>query len=477
MRSLVADVLHRQYLAAGLSVPDSFASLQDPRCRVVAVGHQLVVAGGPAFFHHKILTAMRVARQLSLRENRPVVPVFWMASEDHDWEEVAHVHGATAVHSWNPVEANVPHPVGTRSPEGLSSVLESWGADGVPEASRRAIWADLDVAVQRGETLAGVMRRWLHRWYGEDGLLVLDPMDRDLKMAAVDLWVAEFEGRGIRKALEGSPEEQGPAHVRDNNVFFLDAQSGRVGVVPDENPGTWRAGSLKWDAPRQGWEPWCKEHAAQCSPGVLLRPLYQERLLESAAVVLGPGEWRYWQQLPRVFAHHDLDFPAIRLRDHAVVTTPETHAMGWDLGCGWMRDEEWDRWILDRWAEPFAAVVGELTQMRTSWSAGVGKLGSEVSSTLQGATGALDAATQKAFDQWLKKMRRAMKSERHEEWEVARRACSALVRNGAPQDRWAHWHVLAGTDSRLEEWNRVWLNEEGGLEARVWVFEPLEGKS
>ena len=78
-------VLDAQYTASGLTLPESVRSLTHPDCRAVTVGHQLVLAGGPAFFHHKILTAIRVARGLSQTSGQPVVPVFWMASEDHDW--------------------------------------------------------------------------------------------------------------------------------------------------------------------------------------------------------------------------------------------------------------------------------------------------------------------------------------------------------------------------------------------------------
>ncbi|MGB1577916.1 MAG: bacillithiol biosynthesis protein BshC [Flavobacteriales bacterium] len=477
MRNLVSKVLLRQHRDAGLEVPDSFASLQDAQCRIVTVGHQLVVAGGPAFFHHKILTAIRVAKQLSLRENRPVVPLFWMASEDHDWQEVAHVYGASARHSWKPAEVDVPRPVGSLSPAGLAQVIETWKADGVPNVSGQGIFEDVQQAVAKGETAAGVARRWLHRWYGESGLLVLDPMDTELKKAASDLWAAEFEGRGVSHVLKGRPEGGGPAHVRENNVFWMDANAGRVGVVPDSNGGVWRAGEKQWDVPKEGWTSWSKDCAAHCSPGVLLRPLYQELLLESAAVILGPGEWRYWHQLPRVFEHHNLAFPALRIRDHAVVTTSESRAVGWDLECGWMHDEEWDKWVLDRWMEPFQTQLAELIRMRDSWTAQVQLVGREVSPTLDGASGALSAAAGKSLDQWLKKMRRALKSERQEEWDAARRACGTLMRKGVPQDRWAHWHVLAGSDRRLADWNKAWLNAEGGLEARVWVFEPLEGKS
>ena len=76
-------VLDAQYTASGLTLPESVRSLTHSDCRAVTVGHQLVLAGGPAFFHHKILTAIRVARGLSRTSGQPVVPVFWTVSYTH----------------------------------------------------------------------------------------------------------------------------------------------------------------------------------------------------------------------------------------------------------------------------------------------------------------------------------------------------------------------------------------------------------
>ena len=208
--------------------------------------------------------------------------------------------------------------------------------------------ADAEAAIAAGETWSGLMRRWLHRWYGEDGLLVLDPQDAQLKTFGAALWAKEFEGGGVLAALQGSTAMDGPAHVRENSVFWIDATQGRKGVIRTED-GRWKAGDIVLDEPEEGWLSWASENAMSCSPGVLLRPLYQELLLQSAAVILGPGEWRYWHQLPRAFAHHGLAFPALRLRDHGVVVSAGAVACGWTLKDGWLHDEVWDRWVLDKW--------------------------------------------------------------------------------------------------------------------------------
>lgn len=476
-RNAVREALQRQYEMAGLAPPESLSSLEESRCRAVTVGHQLVLGGGPAFLHHKILSTLRVARLLSKRSGRPVVPVFWMASEDHDWKEVATVAGLERDHTWSPDQPDLPLPVGARSLNGLDAFLKSWATDGAPEEEVERLLNDVESAETAGESLSGVFRRWLHRWYGKEGLLVLDAVDPKLKVFGSDLWAAEFSGEGVHASLKGTPHLNGPALVRENNVFWTNEVQGRVGVVPKGPSGAWKAGTWEVEEPVEGWGTWAEIHAAECSPGVLLRPLYQEVLLHSLAVVLGPGEWNYWHQLPKAFERHGVPFPALRLRDHGVVMSTEVVAVGWSLAEGWMHDEAWDRWVLDRWLGEHEPELKRMHSELAHWMSRVEAWSSVSVPGASGAAGAFDASVQKAWAQWLKKVRRALKGQRAEEWGQARRACESLMRRGTPQDRWANWHVLAGSCEEASRWSESWLDEEAGLEARVWLFGPPEGKT
>ena len=466
-------VLDAQYTAAGLTLPESVRSLTHPDCRAVTVGHQLVLAGGPAFFHHKILTAIRVARGLSQTSGQPVVPVFWMASEDHDWKEMATVHGATQAHDWVPAHPDVPHPVGDLELNGVEEWFRAWMADGLDSVTAGHMQADLEVAVAAGETMSGLMRRWLHRWYGAEGLLVLDPQDAQLKALGASLWAKEFEGDGVHAALRGSVAMDGPAHVRENNVFWIDEVQGRKGVIRTEEDEGWRAGDLTLGKAREEWRSWASANAMSCSPGVLLRPLYQEMLLQSAAVILGPGEWRYWQQLPQAFAHHGLTFPALRLRDHGVVVSPEAHACGWTLSEGWLHNEAWDRWVLDKWMSEWGEGAQRQEEALVEWNRNLQAWASDISPELKGPAGALEAATAKVWKQWMAKLRKHLKGSRAQAWASARRGCESLVRAGVPQDRWANWHVLA--QGQAEAWKAQWLSKTDALETVVWVLEDLNG--
>ena len=471
-REKVFDSLSRQYAEAGLEPPRSLALLKRDECRAVTVGHQLVLAGGPAFFHHKILSAIRTARKLAQEMEIPVVPLFWMATEDHDWHEVAALAGKTDTHRWQPVEPETPHPVGRRSLDGIEELLSAWAEDLPDKGMVADVVEEFQDSLANGELLSGLMRRWLHRWYAHEGLLVFDADDPALKAFASHLWAVEFEGRGIHRILEGREEMKGPAHVRRNNVFWMDGDAGRTGVVQSDDAGSWQAGGFKVASADEDWPTWAQANAQQCSPGVLLRPLYQEWLLHSLAVVVGPGEWAYWHQLSHVFNELDVAFPPLRMRDHAVVLSASAIEIGWNLDCGWMHAQDWDRWVLDRWLNDLGPALKQQEKELHQWQERQREWVQREAPALEGPTASFTAATNKAWGQWMTKVRRSLKGSRAKEWARARHAHASLVRDGKPQDRWANWHVLSGGDWR--SWNQAMLGDDFGVEALVWSFVPRE---
>ena len=94
---------------------------------------------------------------------------------------------------------------------------------------------------------------------------------------------------------------------------------------------------------------------------------------------------------------------------------------------------------------------------------------------LQGPTASFTAATDKAWGQWMTKVRRSLKGSRAKAWARARHAHSTLVRDGKPQDRWVNWHVLS--DGDWQSWNEALLGQEAGVETLVWSFVPQEGQN
>lgn len=474
-RRAVVDAIDRQYQSQELNVDLSLLSA--PNSRVVVTGHQLLIAGGVGLLHHKIWSAISVAKTLSTNWGVPVVPVFWMATEDHDFQEISALRGDAGKHVWSHPLDGLPVPVGRLPLDGLQDAVGAWMQDGEQSLDEASDLMDLLVLAQnRGETLAHLMRRWMDKWYGEHGMLVLDADDAELKSLALPLWEAEMEGKGLSTCV---PE--GAAHVRENQLFWMDEGQGRVGMVPAEESTGWRAGSQSWLRPEQGWRGWCEEHAKHCSPGVLLRPLYQEWLLQSAAVVVGPGEWAYWDQVRSGFEHHQLNFPALRLRDHVLWIPDEVKQFRWKPSNGWCNAEQWGKLVLDQWMEAHHADFDQIDAHRKSSAAAMDQLSSQLGPGMDAVTGAFWAQVDKAMQGWTKKARRVMKSNRHADWVAAERAGALLVREGLPQDRWMNTHAMAskampesGADTPFDLLVSSWLGHtESGLEAAVWFLEAI----
>ena len=445
-REQLAEAMRARYTAYGLTPPVALKRLAEGAATWTA-GHQLVAAGGPAFFHLKILSMVRRAR---LQGEAPVV-VFWLASEDHDWDEVRHfprVNGVGADWAW-PESASAGAVGRWELDEAAQTAARDWSAAaGLSEAWRRPVLDALD----RSQTLGEAAFRWVHEWFGEDGVLILDADDPTLKAWAAPLWEAELSGQGI-----GQPLARQTAHLeqagwrpglfpRDVALFELRPNE-RVrlertpeGIAPVDGRWTLAPEEASVVASEARW-----------SPNAALRPLYQEWLLGNEAVFLGPSELAYWLQLTEAFAHHGLTFPRLELRDGGVAVSAEEWA--WLQGVNWHPREgaqglesRWQAacvqgaqsylpaWDFPAWAEEFVAQVKPLDP------------------TLEGAARAAVKKMEKAFEGTAGKVRRAWRAQHAGEEAFIGKLVERLAPQSTPQERVEHLAAWGEWDAVREGW-------------------------
>lgn len=441
-REQVAEAMRLRYAQCGLTPPDALNRLANG-APVWTAGHQLVAAGGPAFFHLKILSMVRRAR---LQPERPVV-VFWLASEDHDWDEVRHfprVRGKGEGLAWSEsacTGAVGRWELGARDRE----VVKEWvNVSAVSEDWRHSVIAGMETA----QTLSEAMFRWVHHWFGEDGVLVLDADDPALKACASPLWEAELNGTGIGKPLAHQTahlEQAGwkPAlFPREVALFELRAgervrlERTEEGIAPVD--GQW---SMPFEEAGQvASEP-------RWSPNAALRPLYQEWLLGSEAVFLGPSELAYWLQLTEAFAHHGLAFPRLELRDGGVAVSAEQ----W----GWLQAQNWHpkegaQGVEERWRT--ACIQGAQSALPTwdfaSWAEEFVAHVKPLDPTLEGAARAAVKKMEKAFEGAAGKVRRAWRAQHSEEETFVQALVERIAPDATPQERvehiaaWGEWRAI-----------------------------------
>lgn len=332
-RAVLVKALHRQYagLEPGAAVAANLERLARPDALTVTTGHQLVLFGGPLYVPFKLLNTIRAARELEATTGRPVVPIFWMATEDHDRAEIDHTwFGAHRLH-WPGVAAGA---VGRLHLEGIVPVVEEAVAH-LGAGARATDMAALLRACYRPEhTLAEATRRFIHALFGRYGLVILDGDDPELKRLFVPVLRRELTEQVAQAAVSRTNAQLADrygtqAHVREINLFHL--RPGHRSRIVAEDTG-FRAldGGPTWT--REALLAEVEAHPEHFSPNVLLRPVYQETILPNVAYIGGAGELAYWLQLRGLFEELNVPMPRLVLRNSAAFMGAKALRRWHDLG-------------------------------------------------------------------------------------------------------------------------------------------------
>ncbi|GAB3708976.1 bacillithiol biosynthesis cysteine-adding enzyme BshC [Spirosoma flavus] len=307
-RQVLVRVLERQYQA--IPNKSDFSKLLEPNTFTVTTGHQLNIFTGPLYILYKLITTIKLARKL--KETYPdynFVPIYWMATEDHDFAEINHFSMFGRSYAWQTEQRGA---VGRMNPQELKSIFGQ-----IPEKLTL-----FEEAYLKNTTLANAVRYYVNELFGAEGLVCLDADDAELKRVFLpvmrDELLRQESGELVQKQTE-LLEDLGYKTVitpRDINLFFLDNQL-RERIERKED-GTYRVLHTKLKFTESELLKLLDEHPEQFSPNVVLRPLYQETILPNLAYIGGPSEVPYWLQLKPVFERFQTAFPILMPRNFAM---------------------------------------------------------------------------------------------------------------------------------------------------------------
>jgi bacillithiol biosynthesis cysteine-adding enzyme BshC len=240
------------------------------------------------------------------------VPVYWMASEDHDWDEINHLHLFGKKFQWDTDQKG---PVGRFDITDLSKLWKELPSD-IPFFKE---------AYSGAKNLSDAVRKYMHSMFGQEGLICIDADDARLKRRFIPVMEADlFEKKHlacvnasdeILKNLGYSPQ----IHAREINVFYmLDGLRERIERKGDtyhvlNQPIRFSSDELRAEI---------ESHPERFSPNVVLRPLYQEFILPNLAYLGGAAEVAYWFQLKGIFDLHNIPFPILLPRNFGVIIPP-----------------------------------------------------------------------------------------------------------------------------------------------------------
>lgn len=337
-RDALCAVLAEQNLkwGAGDATLDAVARLREPGAVAVVGGQQVGLFGGAALSVYKAATAIQLANELT-KQGTSAVPVFWMATEDHDFDEIANT--AVIGRDGGRVEIAVPSTTEGKPSVGalkfgpeLEAAFEALAA-ALPETEFTPdLLADLRAGYVDGAGLGDAFAVWMLKLFSRFGLIVVDPRDARLKRMTADIIRTAIERAGdLAHALVNRSQELVAAdyHAQvavapNSTLLFLDIDGSRISLVRDgeefvaKNDATRRFTAADLLAIAE-------DDPLRFSPNALLRPVVQDRLFPTVAQVLGPAEIAYLAQSQVIYDALDLVAP-VRWHRSSVTIVEARHA-------------------------------------------------------------------------------------------------------------------------------------------------------
>ena len=291
------------------AVQQNIDLLLQPNTYTVTTGHQLNIFTGPLYFIYKIVTAINTCK--ALQQAYPqynFVPVYWMATEDHDFAEINHFNLFGKRYEWQTEQSGA---VGRYTTEGLEQVLEA-----LPEQ-----YPLFKQAYTNSANLADATRYITHELFGEYGLVSIDGDDAALKKALIPVLEKELleqaSNQQVNQVNETLAAHYKPqVYSRPINLFYLD--EGLRERIEQEGEHTYKVLNTDLTFTKEEILKLVQEHPEKFSPNVILRPLYQELILPNLAYIGGGAEVAYWMQLGQVFQQNKVPFPILMLRNSAL---------------------------------------------------------------------------------------------------------------------------------------------------------------
>jgi len=325
-RSLLTLLLREYYernapgLASNATL-ENIKKLEDPTCFTVTTGHQLCLFTGPLYFVFKIITTINLAEKLNKEyPQNHFVPVYWMATEDHDFAEINHVNLFGKKVEWN--AEKIGGPVGNIPLTSFASTIEAlFAIMGEGENTKDLKQIILD-SYSGEKTLAEATFSFVNALFGKYGLVILEPNHLNFKQTIKHILTDELLNQNTFKLVNETSQKLLKAGVepqvnpREINLFYMD-EHGRNRI--EKKNGKYEVLNTPVEFSANQITDLILNSPEKFSPNVLLRPVYQQSILPNVAYVGGPSEIAYWLQLKSVFAQYKVPFPVLMTRNSALI--------------------------------------------------------------------------------------------------------------------------------------------------------------
>ncbi|MDQ0161627.1 bacillithiol biosynthesis cysteine-adding enzyme BshC [Aeribacillus alveayuensis] len=312
---------HKRFDQADLSL-QNIEKLKDPKSVVVAGGQQAGLLTGPLYTIHKIISILTLAKQLQEQLGVPVIPLFWIAGEDHDFEEINHVYVYQNERIQKKAISQVPFKKQmvsnieidkSKCRRWFKEIIETYGET----EHTNLILNILEELLDRSRTYVEFFEQIVMTLFHNSGLVLLNSADKGLR---------KLEKSHFRKILHQNEKiyeavEKQQQLLRQNSFqptiemkqhsanIFIHYDDERFLLLRDQNKFVIPEIDLKLT--KEELEERLEHSPNSFSNNVITRPIMQELLLPTLAFIAGPGEIAYWAELKGAFHVCDLDMPPV----------------------------------------------------------------------------------------------------------------------------------------------------------------------
>ncbi|MBC6367157.1 bacillithiol biosynthesis cysteine-adding enzyme BshC [Algoriphagus sp. AK58] len=431
-RQVLHRALQQQYegIVVGEEVEMNIEALKDEKTFTVTTGHQLNLFTGPLYFIYKIVSTINLAKklQVSYPEYR-FVPVYWMATEDHDFEEINYFKLDGKKYQWqcNQTGAVGDFELDASFKEFLKSV--SFAPSFFKEA------------YSSSKTLAEAVRKYVNHFFGSYGLVVVDGNGASLKSLLKEVILSDlFEHLPYKKAQEATQKLESFGYKsqifpREINLFYLDRG---VRERIERTAQGFQVVNTELSFTEEEMRKLVDAKPERFSPNVVLRPLYQEIILPNLAYLGGPAEVVYWLQLKGVFDQFETPFPVLMPRNFALLldgpVLKKIAQLGWTREDLFRDFEKWKREFVQKESkfdftlEDERNIINDLFDRKA-------KDASSLDPSLANAFEAGKVRSLKVLDQMGTKLRKAEERRLQIELNRAQSVMEYAAPGGSPQER------------------------------------------
>lgn len=335
-RQILVSELQKQY--SNFNISDTTLSniklLNHSNTFTVTTGHQLNLFTGPLYFLYKIVSTINLCKQLKrdYPENN-FVPIYWMATEDHDFDEINYFHLKGKTIRWNEESFG---PVGRLSTDGLDKVFDVFSKEIGSFLNAENLKTLFESAYLNHSNLADATRYLANELFKNEGLVILDGDSKELKKLFIPYVKKELleqaSFKNVNQTNELLKEYFVQVNPREINLFYIEDKL-RERIILEN--GIYKINNTTIQFTETEILNELENHPEKFSPNVILRPLYQEVILPNLCYIGGGGEIAYWLELKSNFKENNIAFPMLLLRNSVLLATQKQSEKATKLKLNW----------------------------------------------------------------------------------------------------------------------------------------------